>query len=107
MDDLMLEQRAEQIVRNRVCSMCREEKPISEFYRDRTQFAGHKHACKVCASKRNQTEDRRLLNRRRAKKRLQFHPQAYRAKQLVKEAIKYGRLKKPQRCACCRSGERQ
>ena len=33
------------------CSICKKERPLSEFYKDKSKKSGYKSACKLCMSK--------------------------------------------------------
>lgn len=37
-------------ITSKVCNKCGDEKPISEFHKDRTQKDGYKNLCKPCRS---------------------------------------------------------
>jgi galactose-1-phosphate uridylyltransferase len=32
----------------RICSKCRQEKPLSEFYKNKKEHGGHSYLCKLC-----------------------------------------------------------
>lgn len=54
------------------CSKCKQSKPISEFYKNRSTKDGLDNECKICRSKRlkeyNQTEQGKAVSRRATKK---------------------------------------
>lgn len=114
----------------RVCNMCGEEKPLSEFGSDRTRKHGKSYRCLPCnraygtSRKKNPESDRarqaKYRNRNRellnAKKREWNHahrdlineqrkeqlhtPQAI-ARRILVDAVRYGTIRKPNRCEEC------
>lgn len=66
------------------CSICRIEKPLSEFYKDRKRLNGHRSQCITCIKKAINTPERR-------EKRLSYHKAyhlTYYSKNRLRIAIK-------------------
>ena len=100
------------------CRECGEVKPLSEFYEHPEMADGHLNFCKECKRKyarlRQRTEAVRAYDRRRAKlphrKELrakinrrwsQKHPERKKAHSAVNNAVRDGRLDKPDACEDC------
>lgn len=54
----------------RKCSTCKEEKPLSGFYRDRSRWSGYRGQCKSCVDKRSAEYVSRNPDRTKNRKRL-------------------------------------
>ena len=61
----------------KVCSRCKEEKPITEFSKDKSTKDGHRSNCKVCRrkSQKKYYEDNREKERARSKKYIENNPE--------------------------------
>jgi len=103
----------------KVCFKCKGEKSLDEFYRHKMMGDGHLGKCKECAKKdvrkhRRENESVQEYDRQRAKeptrkallaagseRRKADHPEKYRANYAVGNAVRDGRLDKPDRCSRC------
>lgn len=98
------------------CFKCGEDKPRSEFYRHAKMADGLLGKCKDCTksdARRNREEnleDRQAYDRERAKRRdrqaavnksnRERNPEKYRARTALNNAVRDGRIVKPDACAC-------
>jgi len=95
----------------KICSICKLNKPLSQFYKDKLRFGGYGHRCKDCERvvKRNQRVRNKETFRNKDKKYYLKHkdiiskkrslwyklnPLKTVAHELAKKAIKLGKLKK-------------
>ena len=99
------------------CFKCGKEKPISEFYRHKQMADGHLNKCKSCACndvwehrrkpefrskileydrKRGNRQDEEYRNAHRER-----FPTATKARNAVSNAVRDGKLDKPDRCQHC------
>ena len=53
----------------RICRKCGQEKPLSEFVRDKTSASGYRHTCKQCDRERRRKWDAENAEKRRERKR--------------------------------------
>ena len=95
------------------CSKCKDFKPLSEFYRNRTRKDSHKAYCKTCSkkyghSKNGKTDQKRYnqskkgkVNRRKNTRLFRIrHPVHIKAKNAVNHAIAAGKLLRPDTFQC-------
>lgn len=120
---------SEQIITKR-CTVCKQIKPVSEFYKNRTRKDNHRRDCKVCNCKRvkeyRQTERGRESNRQGVARYLKTkkgkacykryrqtekgkavdkrfrirHPECRKAKDVVNHAVNAGKLPKIHSLLC-------
>lgn len=102
------------------CRKCGERKPASEFYRHARQPGGLRAWCKVCEAKQVRTPKGRAQQREKAKRFRERHPEKYREinrlnghrwreknperlalSRLVTDAIRTGKLQRPDVCESC------
>lgn len=102
------------------CFKCGETKPLSEFYKHKMMSDGHLGKCKECTKRdvrvhrinserpREYDRERYQKNPKRRKytvsvahKHRLKNPDAYRARYAVSNAVRDGRLKKPEKCEIC------
>ena len=107
----------------KICRRCASEKDLSEFYKHKQTFDGRLNICKECIKKYSRErrwrkiDEVRAYDRKRGKlkhridrnikstKRLRAeNPERYRAQTWVSNAIRDGRILKPQSCCECGSG---
>jgi len=96
------------------CSTCKETKPLDEFSREKRAKDGRRSQCKVCASALQKVYDQ--TEKRKATKKAYFqtdkgkaamaryketNPEKIKAKDIVNNAIKAGKLSKPTECPRC------
>lgn len=99
----------------KTCFKCKEEKPISEFYAHKQMADGYLNKCKPCSrsdSRNNRKAnidkyreyDRKRGSRQTAEYLREYrakNPEKYKARSAVQNAIRDGRLEKPEKCSCC------
>ena len=96
------------------CSRCKQEKPTTEFHRDKSQASGLSYACKTCRREqhRENRETYRAANRRyeathadtRRVQKIDYranNPDKARARDAVHRAVRAGRLTRPNTCERC------
>ena len=102
------------------CTKCETKKPLTEFYQHGGNNGGHRNECRACCNKRSHEsrqrnlEDVRQYDKDRSKepkraaalrKRTELwkkrNPEKYRAKQAVNNAVRDGRLSRPNICSAC------
>lgn len=102
------------------CFKCREEKPLTEFYRQKKMKDGHLNKCKVCTKddvhkhRQNNIDKVRAYDRERAKsphrmkrnteatqKMRKDFPHVYKAHTKVGNALRDGKITKPEKCETC------
>lgn len=104
----------------RICPICRAEKPLDNFYVNRTKALGHDYLCKSCRRKKNRERDKqphRILKSKKwlqsergkelARKRFQEdytnNKQKYSAQRAIRRLIKLGMITR-QPCERCGNG---
>lgn len=99
------------------CFKCEETKPLSEFYKHAGMADGYLNKCKECARRdvrKNRAEkieyyreyERKRGNHSRPgydKEYREANPEKHRAQNAVNNAVRDGRLSKPDRCSLCGS----
>ena len=104
----------------KVCFKCKEEKPLERFYAHPQMADGRLNKCKTCAKldvRRDRRESpkaraydrkryrenpkRRELIRNGVKRRNAENPGKYRCRYALSNAVRDGRIKKPDRCSRC------
>lgn len=104
-------------LRTKICTQCRTQKPLTDFYRQPAGVCGVMSKCRACFDERqhrwNQSEagrasaSRRIQVvsredwRRRAQLHRARHPDHYLARMAVNRAIAKGRLTRPASCSRC------
>lgn len=98
------------------CFKCGLEKPISEFYKHPQMADGYLNKCKECTkrdvnnARNNRLEYYRLYDRQRyhnnghrqrTKKYREKNPEKAKAHSIINNAIRDGKLKRPDRCSMC------
>ena len=106
------------------CFKCHETKPLSEFYKHKQMADGHLNKCKACAKndvnknryknhehyldydrrRFHENEDRRKYSYDRSRQYRQSNPIKKRARYLLRNAVRDGRLVQ-QTCAVCGTAE--
>lgn len=100
------------------CRKCADVKPLSDFYRHPRMADGHLNICKLCKReyqrrraktkegkaverRRNQKPDRKKRLAENAKRWSEKHPKRRGAHLKVNNAVRDGRLIKPEHCESC------
>ncbi len=97
------------------CFKCGEWKPLSEFYRHKGMADGHLNKCKTCTkadvrrSRKVNIDHYREYDRQRGnrqspdyhKEYRQKYPEKYRARTMVNNAIRDGKMKREEKCSEC------
>lgn len=106
--------------KKKVCFKCGKEKPIIEFYCHSQMADGYFNKCKDCARKdaleyrnknleriraydrqRGKLPHRKKANTKRNKLQRKLYPQKYVAQNMVSNAIRDEKIKKPKKCSKC------
>ena len=107
-------------MKTKKCFKCGEDKPLSEFYVHKQMADGHLGKCKSCTkadvtkhrnenlekiraydNERSTLKHRRDLAIRSQKKRRSSNPLQYKAHCAVNNAVRDGRLNRPEKCEVC------
>lgn len=98
------------------CFKCQQEKPLDEFYKHSQMADGHLNKCIECTKKdmaiyrlQNLEKVRAYDNVRAKQRKRQLHsrlwniryPQRYKAHNALNNAVRDGRIKKPNQCEVC------
>lgn len=83
-------------MRTRVCSVCKVEKFVEEFHREKRKPVGYAAACRICINRADRERHRKKKNR------TVEHPEKAAARKAVKSAVQRGTLIKPTVCEGCR-----
>ena len=91
------------------CSRCKEAKPLTEFGKNRSRASGLEYWCKQCnnaAGKKYRDSDAgkvvmRKLARAWQRKYRKLYPEKAKARQAVTNAVRDGRLTRPETCSLC------
>jgi hypothetical protein len=102
------------------CFKCGRTLPIDEFHRHHAMADGHLNKCKDCACadtrrhyretigerreyerKRSRRQDRLVKKHGYERKHRATYPEKYRARMAIRNAIRAGRLIRPDRCESC------
>lgn len=109
------------------CCTCKQYKPISEFYRDRSKSDGYQALCKDCCRAYSRTEARKASQKKydqsakgrrarqkytkspkgreaqcnRAARQGKDHPKQIKAKNFLNRAVQSGQIHRPQECVIC------
>jgi hypothetical protein len=89
---------------DKICRVCHQQKPLSEFYTDAKSHDGLTTLCKDCT--KEASRQYRASPRGRAMRKLRRYKdkQKIRARDAVSNAIKRGELPKAQTCQCVHCG---
>jgi hypothetical protein len=87
----------------KTCSKCGETKPLDGFYRDRRARDGLTCQCKACRGLSNTAWEQANPDRVKARcaQQIKLHPEKRRARLVVGNAIRGGKIAKPERCGQC------
>lgn len=104
----------------KVCFKCGETKPLYQFYKHPAMGDGHLNKCKECAKKdvaenyrvkrkqyaeyeheRFKTPERKVMVAQYQRKRRKQNPKKYIANSAVSNAVRDGRITKPDKCSEC------
>ena len=107
------------------CFKCKEVKELSLFYAHKGMSDGHLGKCKDCTKsdalnhrkgnldkiraydrERGKLEHRKKSRTEYTKRRRKTHPLSYKAHSLVYNAIRNGKLVRPETCSCCGTKKR-
>ena len=100
---------------HKVCSVCKELKPISEFYKDRSSKTSYAYCCKTCQSQKTKRNERRPRTKEyrkqyrrtvayltNARKYTAIHADRVQARNAVSHAVKVGRIPPATKMLCCK-----
>jgi hypothetical protein len=91
----------------KVCSVCGEEKPWSEYHKDRTTKSGHDHRCKPCKRRLRQEHYKKPEVKARAAKNMSVYRKKNKdkvqARNKVHYHIKVGNMTRPTHCSKCKA----
>jgi hypothetical protein len=109
----------------KVCRKCGERKPLDEFYEHPQMADGHLNQCKACKRayqkryreehhkeiceydrQRAQTEQRKQYALERERARRRENPEKYQARTAVHNALRDGKITKPDACEDCGDTEK-
>lgn len=82
-------------MKTRVCSVCKVEKFVEEFHREKRKPVGYAAACRMCINKADRERHRKKKNRTIEP------PERAKARKAVKDAVRRGELTKPTKCQGC------
>ena len=94
---------------NKTCPKCKQEKPLSEFYKNRSRKDGLQAWCKdcfrgyqraYCRTERGR-ENHLRADRKADRKRRLLYPEKTKARRALQYAVKSGRLIRPTICEDC------
>ena len=108
-------------MKSKTCSKCKTPRPITDFYKDRSQPTGHHYHCKFCKRDNNlrwSRENRNHVNQKQkeSRERRPTAPERAREKQRLhwelrtenasangklRRAVRLGRIEKPDNCSAC------
>jgi len=101
------------IIQMKTCSKCKETKPLSEFYKDKSRKDGCSNKCIICQREYYQSKQYKLaqkrycqskkgkVTRRSSVKRFYInHPERFKAKDAVKYAIATGKITPAKKLNC-------
>lgn len=96
---------------NRVCNVCKIDKPLTEFYSNKRMAIGHSYKCKDCDKeharnwhKKNgyfKTEKGRAAWKKASLKSTEKYPEKNKARIELREAVRKGIITKPDKCESC------
>ena len=104
----------------KICRNCNETKPLSEFYKHKEMADGHLNKCKSCVKtrvkkhrvdnpqklaeferERNKTQERKLQKASYQVRYRANNPERYKANNAINNAVRDGRLERPDSCQEC------
>lgn len=85
----------------KTCMKCGQERPLPDFWIDRKQPDGRWVICKYCGRKRSRARRARLKHRARQAAYRQENPEIVRARHDVRQALRHGKMEKPEHCELC------
>lgn len=88
----------------RKCNICKQIKPLSEFYKDSSCAGGHAYRCKICDKKKGTRWARESGYDRKEARRNRDNPQRQ-AKSEVKSQIERGKMPRASECQCADCGQ--
>ena len=91
-------------IQTKTCRVCKETKPISEFYKNKHCKDGYLNDCKACQNeaigKYRKTEKGKIVNRRGQKRFKTRYPNYVKASNTINNAIQSGKLVRPNTRLC-------
>lgn len=75
--------------KKKICCICKETKPLTEFYKAQSRKDGHQTSCKICSKKYRQSEISKIAKKR--------YDQSEKGKIIHKIAQKHFRIRHPER----------
>lgn len=86
----------------KVCSKCKQEKPLSEFHRYNRRGESHYSQCKQCkAEYKRQNKDKLLIAQKERRSKDKTLSAKQKAWNKVAYALRVGKIDKPDNCSVC------
>ena len=86
----------------KICSKCKQEKPLSEFHRHNRRKETHYSQCKQCkAEYKQKNKDKLLVRQKERRANDKTLPTKQKAWNKIYYALRIGKIDKPDNCSIC------